>query len=245
VTARIQLCGTFVVEMNDRRITAAFPSRQTRLLFAYLVLCRPHPVTRDALVDALWGDSPPASAGSALSVLISKLRTAIGGELVRGRTELSIVLPVQTEVDVETALAALHTAESSVALGDWRRAWFSALTAQFIARRTLMPDASAPWVEAWRDRLADVRVRAVECYARTCLELGGPELPAAERASRELVGLAPLRETGHLMLMRSLAAAGNTAEALAAYDRLRVLLRDELGISPSSDLQDTYRALLG
>ncbi len=231
--------------MSDRRSSVVFPSPQTRLLFAYLVLSRPHPVTRDALVDALWGDSPPASAGPALSVLISKLRTTIGGEVVRGRTEVWIALPEQSEVDVETALAALHTAETSVAIGDWRRAWFSALTAQFIARRTLLPDATTPWVEAWRRRLAEVQVRALECYARTCLELGGPELPGAERASRELVGLAPLRETGHLLLMRSLAAAGNTAEALAAYDRLRIVLRDELGVSPSRDLQDAYGELLG
>ena len=243
MTARIQLCGSFVVELRPG-IATAFPSPQARVLFACLVLSRPHPVTRDVLIDALWGDAPPASAEAALSVLISRLRTTVGSDFIRGRTEVAIALPDDTQVDVETAFAALHTAESAIATGEWQRAWFSSLTAQFNARRTLLPQVELAWVDAWRRRLADVRVRALEAYAAACLELGGPELPGAERASRELLEVAPLRETGHLMLMRSLAAAGNTAEALAVYERLRRRLRDELGVNPSRDLQAAHRALL-
>ena len=85
----------------------------------------------------------------------------------------------------------------------------------------------------WRLRLADVRLRALEAYPKTCLELGGAELPGTERATRELVGVAPLRESGHLLLMRASSASGNVAEALAAYERLRILLlREELGVDP-------------
>jgi len=86
---------------------------------------------------------------------------------------------------------------------------------------------------------------ALESYAKTCLELGGTELPGAERAARELVEVAPFRESGHLLLMRALAASGNVAEALAAYERLRILLRDELGTDPSEPVQDAYVRLLG
>lgn len=63
-------------------------------------------------------------------------------------------------------------------------------------------------------------------------------------AAHELVELAPLRETGHLLLMRSLAAGGNVAEALAAYERLRMLLRDELGTLPEPTIQAYHRELL-
>jgi SARP family transcriptional regulator, regulator of embCAB operon len=45
--------------------------------------------------------------------------------------------------------------------------------------------------------------------------------------------------------MRALAANGNAAEALAAYERLRILLRDELGVDPSEAVQDMYTRLLG
>jgi DNA-binding SARP family transcriptional activator len=215
------------------------------LLFAYLVLSRLEHVSRETLIDALWGDTPPAAAGAALNVVISKVRAAVGPDVLRGRAELSLRLPEPVHIDVETAVSALHAAESAVALGDWRRAWVSSLTAQFVGRRRLLAESDAAWVASWRRRLAETHARALECYAAACLELGGHELPGAERAARELVQVAPLRETGQLLLMRALAARGNVAEALAAYERFRVVLRDELGIDPGRALQDTYTDLLG
>ena len=81
---------------------------------------------------------------------------------------------------------------------------------------------------------------------RKCvLALGGPELPGAERAARELVEMVPFRESGHLLLMRALAARSNVAEALAAYERLRILLRDEMGVDPGEAVQEAYLRLLG
>ena len=68
--------------------------------------------------------------------------------------------------------------------------------------------------------------------------------PAAERAARELLEVAPLRETAHLLLMQALAARGNVAEALVAYERLRALLREALGVDPCRAAQDTYAGLL-
>jgi SARP family transcriptional regulator, regulator of embCAB operon len=241
---RVQLCGAFAVELTGRRVDAAFPGRQGRLLFGYLTLVRPERVSRDALVDALWGDSPPAAAAAALNALISKLRAAVGPEVLRGRSELFVVLPEPALVDVEVAVSAVHAAESAIAVGDWRRAWPLALTARLVARRRVLPDATSSWADAWQDRLTDVHVRALECYATACLRLGGAELPGSTRSARELVELAPLRETGHLLLMQALAAQGNVAEAITVYERLRVLLREELGVDPSQPVRDAYAGLL-
>ena len=72
----------------------------------------------------------------------------------------------------------------------------------------------------------------------------GTELPAAERAARRLVAHAPLAETGHRLLMRALAARGDPAAALAAYDQLRQLLRGELGVSPGPATQTLHARLL-
>ena len=182
--ARVQLCGTFAVELAGRRVNQALPGRQGRLLFAYLTLSRLQPVPRDVLVDALWGESPPPAAASALTVLVSKVRTVLGPDVLRGRTELTVALPEPAYVDVEDAFAALHAAESALARQDWRKAWAPALTAQFVARRRFLPEAEQPWADPWRRRLADVHVRALECYATACLRLGGGELPGAERAAR-------------------------------------------------------------
>jgi DNA-binding SARP family transcriptional activator len=243
-STRVQLCGAFAAELRGRRIDHLLPGRQGRLLLGYLVLGRPRQVSRETLIDALWGGSPPPAAPAALSVLVSKVRTVVGPDVLRGRGSLSVTLPEPVYVDVEMATSALHTAESAVARGDWQRAWSLSLTARFVARRPFLPDTDAPWTHPWRSRLADMHTRALECYATACLELGGPELPGAERTARELLDVAPLRETGHLLLMRTLAARGNVAEALTAYERLRVLLRDELGINPSGALQRAYGDLL-
>jgi SARP family transcriptional regulator, regulator of embCAB operon len=232
------------VELAGRRIDRSLPGRQGRLLFAYLTLFRSQPVPRDVLIDALWTGQPPAAAGAALTVLISKVRSVVAPDVLRGRSEPFLVLPEPAHVDVEVAASALHAAESAVARRDWRRAWMVALTAQFVARRRFLGESDAEWVEATRRRLAETYSRALECYATACLELGGPELPGAERAARDLLEVAPLRETGHLLLMRALAARGNVPEALAAYERLRVLLRDELGIDPCQAAQETYADLL-
>ena len=243
--ARLQLCGAFVVELNGRRVSSAFPGRQSRVLVAYLALSRPHPVPRETLIGALWGDAPPAAAAGALSVLVSKVRAGAGAELITGRSQLGIALPEPTLLDVEVALSSVHVAESAVAAGNWRRAWSAALGAVFVARRPFLPEATEPWAESWRRRLAEAHLRALECYATACLELGGPELPGAERAARELLELAPFRETGHLLLMRTLQARGNPAEAIAVFERLRVLLREELGVNPDRAVQDAYLRLLG
>jgi DNA-binding SARP family transcriptional activator len=60
-----------------------------------------------------------------------------------------------------------------------------------------------------------------------------------------LIARAPYRESGHRLLMETLAAHGNTAEALLVYDALRQRLRDELGAAPSAQTKDLHRRLLG
>src|SRR4249919_1467159 len=66
-SAWVQLCGPFAVELSGRRIDNLFPGRQRRLLFAYLALSRLPAVSRETLMEALWGDARPANAGGALS----------------------------------------------------------------------------------------------------------------------------------------------------------------------------------
>ena len=241
---RIQLCGRFVVELDGRRLEAGLPSRQGRLLFAYLALHRDRAATRDELIDALWPYATPAAAPSALSVLVSKARAALGPGILSGRSDLRLNLPPSARVDVEDCLAAIHEAQSAVALGDSKRAWGPALRAQFIARRPLLPEHDTPWLDQWRRRLEEIHDQALEAYAASCLGIGGTELPAAERAARHLLERSPLRETGYALLMNALAAQGNAAEAMRIYDRARTTLDHELGITPGRAIQEAHTQLL-
>ena len=241
---RVQLCGRLALTWDGERIDDRLPSRQGRLLFAHLVVHRDRPVTRDALVDAVWGDEPPDAAPGALRALLSRLRRVLGADAVTAGDEPRLVLPADAFIDLEAAHESVHRAEAAVAAGDPVRAWAPARVALHTADRGFLPACDLPWAVAERLRLEDVRLRALECVGAAGMLMGGAELAAAERAGRRLVELAPFRETGHRLLMEALARQGNTAEALLAYERLRVLLRDELGTAPCGPVQELHARLL-
>jgi DNA-binding SARP family transcriptional activator len=232
---KIQLCGRLAITVGDARVDERLPGRQGRLLLAYLTLNRLGSVTRAQLVDALW----PDGRDGGLAPLLSKLRRIVPVE----GTQLA--LPAQSRVDVEAASDAVHRAESAVAQGAFARAWGPAQVALFTASRPLLPGEDAVWLEEERRRLEELRLRALEAYGAATLGVGDTELAAAVRTGRELAAHEPYRESGWRILMQALAAEGNVAEALQAYERLRILLREELGIAPSAPTQALYRTLLG
>lgn len=244
-STRIQVCGKIIVVLDGRRVEHELPSRQGRLLFVHLVVHRRRPATRSQLIDALWPGGAPAAADRALSALLSKLRNALGSDVLTGRDQPQLALPADAYIDLEAAGERLHEAESAVAIQDWHRAWAPSRAALHTATRGFLPDEDAPWISDVRHRIDDIRVRGLECVAAVALGLGGAELSAAERSARTLIDAAPFRESGYLYLMRVLAAQGNIAEALRAHDRLRCLLRDELGIAPSPDVQQLHGELIG
>jgi class 3 adenylate cyclase len=241
---RIQICGSVVVQVDDRRIDRDLPGRQGQLLLVYLAANRDRAVTRDELIEALWPRELPARPESALSVLVSKLRSVLGPASIEGRSQLRLAL-TPVSIDLEDAAKAIHDAESAVGREDWAGAWGPARVALHTSRRGLLHGFDAPWILELRARLDDIQLRALASVAVSSLRMGGPELPSAERAARSLVTLAPFRETGHLFLMEALAAQGNTAEALRVFDDLRRLLNEELGTAPGRDLQALHRRLLG
>jgi SARP family transcriptional regulator, regulator of embCAB operon len=242
---RIQLCGRLVVRLDGRRVEESLPGALGQLLFAYLALNRLRRIQRDELLIAVYGEEATPDHNPRLSVLLSKLRRVLGPELLAGRAQIEILLPADAFVDVEAALDALHRAESHVANKEWAEAWGPSGVAYHVASRPLLQSHDRPWLDDWRRRLDDVRVRGLECFAAARLGLGGPTLPQAADCARQLIELAPFRETGHLILMEALERSGNVAEALRAYDRLRVMLRNELGVGPSPAVQTVYRRLLG
>lgn len=241
---RIQLCGRLVVKLDGRRVEDALPGRQGRALFSFLVLRRLGPVPRAELVEALWPGEVPAAVESALSALLSKLRRALGPDGLSGRSEIELRLPADAWVDLEAAREALHRAEAAVGGKEWTAGWAPARTALHVATRGFLPGHDGVWVDEVRRELADVRVRALEAVGAVGLGLAGHEVLSAERSGRALVELEPFRESGWRLLMEALAARGNAAEALRAYDRLRVLLREELGTAPGAETQALHRRLL-
>src|SRR5690349_22335284 len=195
--ARIQLCGRFVADIDGSRIEDTLPGRIGRVMFAYLVLNRGRPVPRDTLLMAGWGEDAPPQARNALNVLLSKLRHSLGAEHLQGRAEIELLLPPATFVDAEAALEGAHRAESAIAEERWARAWGPAGIAYHVATRPFLTGLEAPWIDEWRRRLEDVRLRGLECFAAASLGLGGAALAQAEARARRLTELASHRRARH------------------------------------------------
>src|SRR3954468_2977884 len=156
---RIHLCGRLIVELHGRRLEESLRGRQGRLLFAYLALNRDPPVRRDELAESLWsGTGAPPAYESLLAPPLSRLRKALGPGVLEGRTELALNLPADPVVDWEGARESVPRARRALDAGDLQAAWEAAGTAIEIAERGLLPGLEAPWIDARRGELADLRV---------------------------------------------------------------------------------------
>ena len=68
----------------------------------------------------------------------------------------------------------------------WAQAWGPAGIAYHVATRPFLAGLEAPWIDEWRRRLEEVRLRGLECFAAASLGLGGPALAQAEERARML-----------------------------------------------------------
>jgi DNA-binding SARP family transcriptional activator len=250
-SVRIHLAGRLSIEVDGRLFDqGAFPGHQGRLAFAYLVAERSRPVGRSELADALWPTDAPPSCENALNAVLSKLRTFLSRAGLSGDATLAgapgcyqLRLPGTAWVDLEIATDAIHEAETALRAGDPARAYGPSAVAHHIARRPLLPGVDdCPWLDARRTRLRGILLRALECRAEVYLWNG--EFSLAAEAARDLMELEPIRESGHRLLIRSLAAAGNSAEALWAYEQCRRVIARELGVNPSKQTKAIYEAVL-
>jgi DNA-binding SARP family transcriptional activator len=246
---RVYLAGHVTIEVDGTVFDqAAFPGRQGRAAFAYLVAEGSRPVARSELTDLLWPDAAPPSVETALSAVVSKLRSLLARAGMDSRTLISgpgcyeLRLPSTAWVDIHAAADAIHEAESALRAGDPAAAYGPSAVAHHIARRPFLPGDDGRWIDARRARLRTVLLRALEC--RATVYLWNREYPLAVEAARELVALEPLRESGHRLLVRSLAESGNAAEALWAYEQCRKRIASELGVDPSPQTKAVYEAVL-
>jgi DNA-binding SARP family transcriptional activator len=243
-STRLQLCGPLAVEVGGRDVTPALAGGRERVLLAWLVAHRHRGAARAELIEALWPWGAPPAADASLAALLCRLRRVLGRSVLPARGEVRLRLDPDAWVDLEAVDEAVHRAESAAARGRWGEVWGPAMVAVAIARRGFLPGEDAPWVLERRGLLHAAHVSGLECYVAAALHAGGCELPVAERAARALIGLAPFRERGHELLMETLAARGNVAEALRVYEALRELLREELGAAPSPALRALQQQLL-
>jgi predicted ATPase/DNA-binding SARP family transcriptional activator len=233
--SRFGVLGALVFERDGRSVP--LPSGRQRSLLALLLLAGGVPLSRDRLIDELWGERPPASAVSALHVHLSKLRGLLGDLLVleaagyalqAGAFELDVwrfdALVEQARTEPERTVALL-----SEALGLFRG-------------EPLSDVACEGSIAQWRRALEEKRMQAILLRIDAELAAG-----AAGELVAELERLAsehPFEERLWGQLMLALYRAGRQADALEAYQRARRLFAAELGLEPGDQLGGLQQRIL-
>jgi DNA-binding SARP family transcriptional activator len=247
---RIYLAGHVALErggvlVSERRM----PSRQGRLAFALLVAERATALSKDQIADVLWNGSSPGGWEVALRAIVSKLRRTINDAGLGDAVAIEgaygcyqLRLPADAWVDLEAAGSAIHDAENELRAGNLAAANGEALVAAAISRRPFLAGEDGRWVEQYRAKLRDIRLRALMCRARVALANG--DAVSAATDAELAIELEPYHEPAYALLMRARASAGNDAEAMKTYDRLRELLANELGTSPSQASEAVYLSIL-
>lgn len=247
---RVYVCGRLALARGDVVVTeSAFPARQARRLWAYLVLHRAQPIGRDDLAGAVWNDEIPDAWDAALHVLVSRLRRSLrpvvrddGPVLIGESGRYDLRLPPGAIVDFERARASLHRADVLMRAGSAPAALAETRVAVEIAARGFLPGEGGAWVEGQRRLLHSVRMHAMEYTVEAELHRG--HFDTAEREAEQLLALDPLRESGHRLLMRALAASGNASAVRRVLVECRRVFAAE-GMAPSKETEQLAAELTG
>ncbi|MET0134298.1 MAG: BTAD domain-containing putative transcriptional regulator, partial [Kibdelosporangium sp.] len=240
---RVTLLGELRVSRGD--VPLHVPGPRLRNLLVRLALAGGRAVEPAVLVDAVWGDEPPSSPSSALQMLVSRLRRALGpGEVVIRAVDGYRLAVDAADVDVPRFEQLVSSGRRRLSAGDPASA--GAALAEALAlwgdRPGIEPAVVAAVAPPTAVRLARASIDATIDLADAELALG-----QAETAEARLTGLAheqEIHERAAALLMDALTVQGRQAEALALYERVRENLADVLGADPGSALRERHVRLL-
>lgn len=247
----VRLLGPLDVTLAGRTVHIGSPKQ--RAVMAILALEAGKLVTSDTLCELVWDEDQPASPSATLQSLISRLRgalaTASGGVVEAGRDVLRTREPGWV-LDVEPgAVDALRFQELTTRARRRLGRGEAAAAAEDLAEAAglwrgaaLVDVVDAGYLAAQATRLNVARLDALEDLAGAELAIGRP----ADALTRMEVHVEenPLRERAWGLLMVALYRLGRQAAALGAFQQVRAILGDELGLEPSPELREIEQQIL-
>jgi class 3 adenylate cyclase len=215
---RVRVLGDLTIELNGSEVEPP-TSRRARALLGWLAVDRRlHP--RPQLAARFWPDVLDESARTSLRSALAALRRSLGPEadryLVATRERAGLTDKVETDVAELERLREAGRLEEAVGL--WRGDLLSGLDDDWVLV------ARDEWRQKIGGLLGELATRAQDAG----------DVQAALAYTRRMVALDPLSEEAHRALMSRLAATGDRAAALVAYNRYADRLRAELRIAPSA-----------
>ncbi|UGY92994.1 AfsR/SARP family transcriptional regulator [Streptomyces gobiensis] len=247
---RFNLIGPFEIITDEGRAYTPRTPKVCQLLA--LLLTRPNEIVMiDSLIRELWGCNPPRSALTTLQTYVYHSRKMFANEgLTSPERELLLTRPPgylirvdAEELDTQIFERLIRQGRDHLANGEPELAAKRLRDALALWRGPALANISAGEILMARiSYLEELRIRAVELRIEADKQLGRhreliPEL-------RSLVKEYPFNEWFHGQLIDMLNTAGRRAEALQAYQNLRKTLHDELGLEPSTALQQLQYEVL-
>ena len=239
------LLGPLRVRDGPRQVPVSAPRQ--RVLLAALLLGAGRVVSLDSLAGTLWEAGAPAGARGALHSAVQRLRSTLGpagGRLIETRPPGYLIRVEDAGLDIREFSVLAARGHAAAQAGAWAQA--ASLLREALGTWRGEPLADVP-SQVLRDRevppLADQRLHALAARIDADLHLGRHGEVVAEL--RQLVADHPLQEQFHAQLMLSLYRAGRQADALAAYQAVRRVLADQLGIDPGPGLRLLQQRILG
>ena len=244
---RVDICLLGPLEVWHAGSVISLGAPKERVLLVLLALNTGRVVAIDELVDVLWGEDPPESAAASVRVLVSRLRKTFAAagcaEVIRTQSPGYVLVADLAVVDADrfeelagqgrAQLAAGAAVDASATLEQALALWHGERLAESGTER-LMGEAA---------RLAERRLATLE--ARIDAQLADGRHAELVAELENLCSRHPLRERLWSQRMLALYRCGRQADALAAYQELRTILADELGLDPNAEMRHLERAILG
>ena len=238
---RFGILGPIELHIDGSRVPLG--GLKQRALLAFLLLHANEVASRDRLIDALWGESPPPSASDALDTYVYRLRKLIGyGRLARhgGGYLLSVEAG---ELDAGRFELLVSSAGEAAGAGDSRGAARMLTDALALWRGPALADVLyLPFADDPARHLEEQRLGALESRIEAKLDCGGGAALVPEL--EHLVADHPLRERLVAALMLALYRAGRQADALAVFQAARGRLVEELGLEPGPEMRRLQQRIL-
>jgi len=222
------------LEVHDGTAPVQLGGRKARALLARLALDPNRTVPAERLVEDLWGEDPPETAGKMVQIHVSQLRKALpSGVLVTRPGGYALAVDPQS-VDLVMFERLRDAGRAALAAGDANEAARLLGEALALWRGEALAEFGEPFAVLESARLAQLRLACVEDRIDADLALGRHTAVTAELEA--LVAREPFRERARAQLMLALYRAGRHADALATLHDLRRTLDEELGLVPSAAL---------
>ncbi|GAA3942706.1 AfsR/SARP family transcriptional regulator [Streptomyces gulbargensis] len=247
---RFNLIGPFQIIADDGQALPAGTPKVSQIL-ALLLTHANDIVTPDTFIQELWQHNPPRSALNTVQTYVHHARRLLTGD-ARPDCEQSLLstrfggytMHVEdSAIDIKVFERLVTQGKDELREGRYEAAADSLALGLALWRGPVLSNVPTGDVLAGRVvHLEELRIRALELRIEAMRRLGRlrelvPEL-------RTLVHDYPLNEWFHGQLIAALHQAGRRAEALDAYRKVRQILREELGLEPSPDIQWLHQRVL-